>query len=113
MAETIKRLGAVTVGLNTDTSIYTCPVDTMAAISSINICNGHTSAVTFCLAHIDNGGLTDVSDEDYIAINELIPANSNLSMSLGIAMTAGDTLMVKGSANGTTLAFIAWGSEVT
>ena len=75
MAETIKRLGAVEVSsANSATTLYQCPTDTYAAISSINVCNTSGTSATFKIAHVD-GRINEVVEEDYIAYDSVIAGN--------------------------------------
>lgn len=110
--EVIKRLGATTVGLNIDTTLYLVPSNTMTALSCINACNMSASGVSIRIAHVD-GRINEVSAEDYIAYDELVPARTNIAYQMGICMEAADTIMVRGDGSGVSFAFQAWGSEVT
>lgn len=111
MAEVIKRLGATTVVANTDTALYVCPANTMAAISCINVCNTTIySGVSFRLAHVD-GAIATVALEDYIAYDETLPAGSNIAFQIGVAMEAAESLLVRSGS--TYCVFQCWGSEVS
>jgi len=110
MAETVKRLGATTVVANTDTTLYTVPAGTSAVVSSVVACNRGAGAHTFRIAHVD-GAIGVVANEDYIFYDKAVAANDSEPFTLGIAMEAGDTLLVR--ADHAEVNFIAWGAEIT
>lgn len=110
MAETLKRLGATTVVATTNTSLYQVPSGKSAVVSSLVVCNRGSTDRTFRVAHVD-GAIGSVANEDYIAYDAPIEANGTITLSLGITMQAGDSLLVY--ASHADVNFIAWGSEVT
>lgn len=113
MGETIKRLGGVTTGLNIDTTLYTCPANTMAVVSFVSCCNDRIGGdgVSIRLAHVD-GQINTVSAEDYICYDLLMGPSSASEFARGLCMSAADTLMVRANGDGVTVAWGAWGSEI-
>jgi hypothetical protein len=110
LAETLKRLGATTVVADTNTSLYQVPTGKSAVVSSIVVCNRGSTDRTFRVAHVD-AAIASVASEDYVAYDGSIEANGTVSLSLGIAMESGHSLLVR--ANHADVNFIAWGSEIT
>ena len=108
--EVIKRLGATTTVLNTDTALYTVPANTFTAVSTINVCNCEAAAATFRIAHVD-GAIGTVQFEDYIAYDENIQPSGTSTYNIKMAMEAADTILVRSSS--VTVAFQAWGAEVS
>jgi hypothetical protein len=109
-SEAFKRLGAVDVSSNTDTSLYTVPAATSTIISSMVVCNKNNSTISFRVAHVD-GAVEDLAAEDYIYYEISISAYDSFEITRAITMSAEDTLVVR--ANTSNVNFIAWGSERT
>lgn len=110
MAEALKRLGATVVVADTDTGLYTVPAGKSAVVSTIVACNTGSTDRTVRIAHVD-GAIGDVATEDYVLYDHGIEGNGSITLSLGVAMTAADTILVR--ANHAEVVFTAWGSEIT
>lgn len=100
---TIKgQLGAKDVpGNGTLTSIYKVPAGQEASIN-LNIANRADTVTNYKIAHIKNGNVGDVANEDYLMFD--LPSSelaSNLSpiQLTGITMGANDTIAVSSSAS--------------
>lgn len=109
MAKTYKRLGATTVIVNTDTALYTVPTGKMAIVSELTVCNKGTSQHTFRIAHVD-GAISSVANEDYKYYDTPIDGNQGITFNIGLAMSAGDTILVR--ADSTDVVFSASGVEI-
>jgi hypothetical protein len=107
---TYKRLGATTITTSPSANLYTVPADTSAVISTICICNRGSSSATYKIAHVD-GGIENVSDEDYIVYDATINANDSGFLTIGATMEATHSILVE--SDSTSVNFIAWGSEVS
>ena len=110
MAITEKRLGATTVSINTDTSLYTAPASTTTTVSLIQVCNQGSSEYTFRVAAVD-GAIGSVATEDYLYYDCAIPANDSISLRLGIVLETTHSILVR--ANNASVTFIAFGLERT
>lgn len=110
MSEVLKRLGATTVTANTDTLLYAVPASKSAVVSTILVCNRGATSQTYRVAHVD-GAIVNVANEDFIAYDQTIPANTSFGLSFGVTMAATHTILVR--SDSTNVNFIAWGSEIT
>jgi len=110
MAETLKRLGAITVTADTDTELGGPDSGKTWVVSTILAVNRATTDQTIRIAHID-GDLGDVADEDYIAYDYPIEGNGVVPFSLGVCVEAGHTVLVR--SNSADVHFVMWGSEIT
>lgn len=108
MAETLKVLGQVLPSANTDTTLYTVPGATQAAVSTIVICNQATSSATYRLATRVAGAALE--GKQYQCYDTVIAANDSIALTLGITLGAADVLTVRSSS--ATVSFTAYGSEV-
>lgn len=108
MAETLKVLGQVAPTADTDTTLYTVPAATQAAVSTVNICNRAASAATFRVAIRPAGAAID--PKHYLSFDTTIPANDSIALTLGLTLGATDVITVRG--NSSNLSFSAFGSEV-
>jgi hypothetical protein len=103
-----KRLGASAVTANTDTSLYTTPSNTETVVSTVLVCNRSSLAAHFRLAHVD-GAIAGVASEDYLFYDSDIAPNDSVILTLGITMSAADSLLVR--SDSASVSFIAWGLE--
>lgn len=108
MATTYKVLGQQNPAATTATTLYTVPASTSTVVSSIVVCNQAASTATFQIAVRPAGASLTASQ--YIVYNTSIPANSNISYTLGITLATTDVITVYAST--TTLSFSAFGSEI-
>jgi len=109
MATVYKILGQSCPAANTDTTVYTVPSATYAVISSIVICNITTTARTYRIAVRPNGAT--IGNDDYIAYDETIPANSSFTWAIGVSLDASDVITVRASATDA-VAFNVFGAEI-
>jgi len=110
MATTYKILGQVEPGGTSSVDLYTVPAATSAIVSSIVIANTGTSQQAFRI-FIREGGATAGTD-NAIAYDTAISANSQVAFTLGLTLSATDTISVR-SDGGNVLTFQAFGSELT
>lgn len=108
MATTYKVLGQNNPAATTATTLYTCPSDTQAIFSTLNIANLASSAATFRVAIRPNGA--SLAAQHYLAYDVSIGANNSTALTLGGTMDAGDVVTVY--ASNTNLAFTLFGSEI-
>ena len=109
MPTTYKVLGQSNPAATTLTTLYTAPAATQAVVSSIVIANLAASSATFRIAVRVAGSA--ISNEEYIAYDVTVGASDSTVLTLGITMGATDVLSVYGST--ATLAFSAYGSEIS
>jgi hypothetical protein len=109
MPTTYKVLGQVYPSAATNTTLYTVPASTQTVVSTITICNLGNAADTIRIA-IRTAGAA-ISNEDYIAYEEAIAANSMMTITAGLTLAATDVVTVYTTAG--TCAFGAFGSEIS
>lgn len=81
--------------------IYTCASGQRAGISDIEVCNTTASSIGIYVSVVPSGGTAGAGNA--VFFNAALPAYSTMQWTGGIAMAAGDTLQVKGSATGCTI----------
>lgn len=109
MPQTHKVLGQSNPAATTLTSLYVCPSSTQAVVSTIIVCNIGGSATTYRLAVRPSGAT--IANQHYLVYDAAIPANDTTTLTLGITLGASDVLSVY--AGNTSLAFGAYGVEIT
>jgi glucose-6-phosphate dehydrogenase assembly protein OpcA len=109
MPTTYKVLGQSNPAATTLTTLYTAPAGTQAVVSSIVIANLAASAATFRIAIRVAGSA--ISNEEYIAYDITLGASDSTVLTLGITLGATDVISVYAST--TTVAFSAYGSEIS
>ena len=87
------RLGTAELAAATNTTVYTCPVDTFAVVT-VSVCNRGASAATIQLAVCDTA--TPGNDE-YIEFDTSLSAKGVLERT-GVVIDAGKLLVVRSSA---------------
>ena len=87
------RLGTANFAAATDTTLYTCPVDTFAVVTA-SICNRGATATTVRIAVCDTS--TPGLDE-YLEYDTTLAANGVLERT-GIVLDAGKLLVMRSSA---------------
>lgn len=109
MATVYKVLGQLAAATTTNETLYAVPSDSYAVVSTLNICNRSTGAITFRAAiRVANVAITN---SQYIAYDTSVPANDSLALTLGLTLGNTDVVTVyAGSAN---LSFSLFGTEVT
>lgn len=106
--ENFKILGQSSPSANTSVTLYTVPASTQSVVSTINICNTTASTTTCRIAAVPNG--ESLSLEHYIAYDATVSAKDSVSLTIGVTLGTGDTLMVYAST--ASVSFGAFGSEV-
>lgn len=87
------RLGTADLAAATNTTVYTCPVDTFAVVT-VSVCNRGASAANIQLAVCD--AATPGNDE-YIEFDTSLSAKGVLERT-GVVLDAGKLLVVRSSA---------------
>jgi hypothetical protein len=111
MARTYRILGQRNPAANVLTTLYTVPDSNSAIISSLVIANLHETDFTgnsFSIA-VNVGGVA-VSNSNYLAYRVNCPTKDTITLTLGITMNAGSNISV--NANGSLVAFSAFGTEI-
>lgn len=110
MATTRKTLGQSNPATTTDATLYTVPGATDAVVSTIVICetNGAAATVKVCTSA---AGATTTAASRAICWNLAIAANSTTTLTLGITLATGATIIVQDSTGNVT--FTAYGQENT
>lgn len=118
MARAYKILGQSQPASNTMTTLYTVPASTSAIISSITIANcddavGAKTANSFSIGVVPSGVTVDnsLANTRLIAYRVNCPVNEAITLTLGLTLATGDKLAV--NANGATMTFSAFGTEVS
>jgi hypothetical protein len=110
LATTYKILGQQSPANTNNADLYTAPASTQTIVSSIVITNTSGTDTTFRIfARI--AGATAGTD-NALAYDTAISANSQVSFTLGITLSATDKITIRSAASGS-LTFTAFGSELT
>jgi glucose-6-phosphate dehydrogenase assembly protein OpcA len=109
VANTFKILGQVNPSATTLTDLYTVPAATQAIVASIAVCNEGSTATTFRISLAVAGAADNA--KQYIYYDVPIPANSTLVLTAGITLQTTDKIRVY--AGNTSLAFNAWGQQLS
>lgn len=108
MAELLKVLGQAAPAAETETLIYTGPVDGSAVCSSIIICNRGAGDTKVRVLIAPQGAVTD--PKHYIIYDETLSANESMSMTIGATVEAGDEIRVESDTGDAS--FSIFGTEV-
>ena len=109
MPQAHKVLGQSNPAAATLTTLYTVPASTQAVCSTITICNTASSATTYRIAVRPAGA--SIATSQYLAYDAALPANDTATLTLGMTLAATDVISVyAGSAS---VAFSAYGVEIT
>lgn len=108
MATLYKVLGNTNPAPTTESTLYTCPGNTQAIVSTINVCNQAALSASFRVA-IRPGGAT-LNNSHYLAYDTSIPANDSIALTMGITLSGTDVITVYASSS--TLSFLAFGTEI-
>jgi hypothetical protein len=109
MPTTYKVLGQENPSATTLTSLYTVPASTSTVVSTITIANLANASGTFRVAVRPAGA--SIVNKHYIAYDITIAALDTLTLTLGITLGTTDVLSVYASS--ATMAFAAYGSEIS
>jgi glucose-6-phosphate dehydrogenase assembly protein OpcA len=109
MPTTYKVLGQSSPVANTLTTLYTVPSSTSTVVSTITIANLANASATFRIAVRPAGA--SIANQHYIAYDVTIAALDSLTLTLGVTLATTDVLSVYAST--ATMAFAAYGSEIS
>jgi hypothetical protein len=109
MPTAYKVLGQQSPSATTLTSLYTVPAATSAVISTITVANLANASGTFRIAVRPAGEA--IANKHYIVYDITIAALDTLTLTLGITLGTTDVLSVYASS--ATMAFAAYGSEIS
>jgi len=110
MATSYKILGQVEPSGTSSVDLYTVPSATETIVSTVVVANTSINDQTFRIFVRDSGATAGT--ENAIAYDTAITANSQVAFTLGLTLSATDTISVRSSfAN--SLTFQAFGSELT
>ena len=109
MATVYKVLGQQNPAATTLTSLYTVPASTSTVVSSITIANLGASAATFRVAIRPAG--ESIANKHYLALDTTIAGIDTITMTLGVTLATTDVISVYAST--ATMAFQAFGSEIS
>jgi len=109
MATTYKVLGQSNPSATTLTSLYTVPSSTSAVVSTITVANLAASSATFRIAV--RPAAEAIANKHYIAYDITIAALDTLTLTLGLTLATTDVISVYAST--ATMAFSAYGSEIS
>jgi hypothetical protein len=87
------RLGTADLAAATNTTVYTCPVDTFAVVT-ISVCNRAATAATIQIAIASSA---TPGNAEYIEFNTSLSANGVLERT-GVVLDAGKLIVVRSSA---------------
>jgi hypothetical protein len=109
MPTVYKVLGQNSPAATTLTSLYTVPASTSTVISSITVANLAASSATFRIAVRPAG--ESIANKHYIAYDVTVAALDTLTLTLGLTLATTDVVSVYAST--ATMAFSAYGSEIS
>lgn len=98
------RLGAANLAATTDTTLYTVPANTRAALT-VNLCNRGPTPAKVRVA-LTNGGA--LSNADYLEYDVELGVSGVLERS-GVLLTAGQVLIVRTDV--ASVSAVVWGVE--
>jgi hypothetical protein len=111
MASTYKVLGQLNPSAVSAAALYTVPASTSSVISSVSIANLAASAATFRLIVQKSGETSTITDKQYIGYDITVGGSDTTIITVGLTLATGD--VVKVYASTATVAFQAFGSEIT
>jgi glucose-6-phosphate dehydrogenase assembly protein OpcA len=109
MATAYKVLGQSNPSATTLTTLYTVPSTTSAVVSSITVSNLGGSSATYRIAIRPAGA--SIANEHYLAYDVTIAALDTIALTLGVTLATTDVVSVYAST--ATIAFAAYGSEIS
>lgn len=110
MPTSYKILGQVEPSDTSTNDLYTVPASTETIVSTIIVANTSQTDQTFRI-FVRDGGVT-AGTNNAIAYDTAISANSQAAFTLGLTLSATDTISVR-SSFADTLTFQAFGSELS
>jgi glucose-6-phosphate dehydrogenase assembly protein OpcA len=111
MPSSYKVLGQSNPAATTATALYTVPSSTSSVISSISIANLAATSATFRLIVQKSGETSTITDKQYIGYDITVGGSDTTIITVGLTLATGD--VVKVYASTATVAFQAFGSEIT
>lgn len=111
MPSSYKVLGQSNPAATTATALYTVPSSTSSVISSISIANLAATSATFRLLVQKSGETSSITDKQYIGYDITVGGSDTTIITVGLTLATGD--VVKVYASTATVAFQAFGSEIT
>jgi hypothetical protein len=108
MANTYKVLGQVSPVASTLTTLYTVPAATSAVLSTLTICNYGVS--TTVRVAVRPAGAT-IDPKHYIIYEMGVNSNDSVALTIGVTLATTDVISVY--AGTATVAFGAFGSEIS
>jgi len=109
MATAYKVLGQQNPSATTLTTLYTVPSSTSAVVSTVTVANLAASSATFRIAVRPAGEA--IANKHYIAYDITIAALDTLTLTLGLTLATTDVISIYAST--ATMAFSAYGSEIS
>jgi len=109
MPTTYKVLGQSNPSAATLTTLYTVPSSTSTVVSTVTVANLANASGTFRIAVRPAGA--SIANQHYVAYDVTIAALDTLTLTLGITLATTDVISVYASA--ATMAFAAYGSEIS
>lgn len=109
MPTAYKVLGQQNPSANTLTTLYTVPSSTSTVVSTVTVANLAASSGTFRIAVRPAG--ESIANKHYIAYDITIAALDTLTLTLGLTLATTDVVSVYASSS--TMAFSAYGSEIS
>ena len=109
MPQTHKVLGQSNPAAATLTTLYTVPASTSAVVSTITVCNTASSATAYRIAVRPAGA--SIATSQYLAYDAALPANDTATLTLGLTLAATDVVSVYAAS--ASVAFAAYGVEIT
>jgi glucose-6-phosphate dehydrogenase assembly protein OpcA len=109
MPTAYKVLGQQNPSANTLTTLYTVPSSTSTVVSTVTVANLAASSGTFRIAVRPAG--ESIANKHYIAYDITIAALDTLTLTLGLTLATTDVISVYSST--ATMAFSAYGSEIS
>ena len=98
MADVIKVLGQLDPSATTTTTLYTVPNLNQTTVSSINVCNRTSGALTFRLSvHVAGAG---ADNKQFIYYDKSVSATDTFSAVLGLTLNQSEVVKMNASSNG-------------
>lgn len=110
MPKVYKTVGQSAPAANTDTTVYTVPASTQFVGSTITVCNRDSNVISSYRIAIVPSGAT-LASQHYIVYEKLIDGRDTLNHTLGLALSAGDKIVVRAST--ANLSMSIFGVEIT
>lgn len=108
MSLAYKVLGQSAPSATTNTTLYTCPTQKEAVVSSIVVVNRAGTSGTYRIAVRPNA--ETLADKHYLAYDETLAANTRVTLTLGITLDAADVVTIYASS--ANFSFNAFGVEI-